>query len=233
VTGYYLRQVVILADISYRHHQHVKHMLNCLNQANNTEEYIKLYLTNNPILDEMCGVHYLANSIKFKASKIYLETGIKKNDTTHDYHFLLTAENFNICKQAAKELTIIQIYLDLMDIRQCEQLAHRLIEYNAMLKLCNFTNIHYYDSENKLLEAIKKLLPNADNCLVMYATGTVNMLRTQISYGLKNYFSSCFNEKILPKEISKTYDPLHGNGIFSFHKTNLANTQLESNLKPT
>lgn len=182
--------LIILADIEPRQHKHFQHMLDCLRQANTREAYRQLYLTNNPILNETVS----HNSAAETANIAYLERNIKYGGTCEKYYFLFNDEQFNACKSAAEKLKFLLIKLDLTDENKCGQLSVLLKQYNAIIKLCNLTNIHHYDEYKKLEKSIPYLLADTPNCLIMYAEGKTNKLKTTISKGLDEYYSVCLNK---------------------------------------
>jgi hypothetical protein len=203
--------VIILADIVEKQHKHIKHMLDCMCVSESPEEFIKNYLENNPILNERVG----STDINLVADINYLTRNIKRGGSTKEYNFLSTQERFHKCKQAAKKLSFAQITLDLMNSDQCSQLADLLASYNATIEFCNFTNIHTYDeSLDKLNLSTPKLLGNAENCLIMYATG-IDSFRTHIAQGLEYYFSSCLGKNYIAPTSKDSKDPMLGFGVFS------------------
>jgi hypothetical protein len=104
-----------------------------------------------------------------------------------NYHFLNTIERFDLCKKSANNLSFMQIKFNLMDEDACRQLAVLLKNYNAMLTVCNFTNIHDYDPDMKKLKlSIPLLLNGSPDCYIMYAT---NIYNANISNKLEDYFN--------------------------------------------
>lgn len=219
--------LVVLADVEPRQHKHVQHMLDCLNQANSPEEYIQAYLTNNPILNEPLGSRRLSADIP------YLTRNIEGGGSCGSYYFLSNPEQFNACKEAAKKLSFVVIKLDLTNVEKCNQLSALLKQHNAIIKLCNLTNIHHYDDYETLDKSTLCLLRDTPDCLVMYALGQLSDLKTTISKGLSSYFSHCLNKTYSDIKVTDLIDenmakntsssilpsiskhPIHNRGFFS------------------
>lgn len=233
-------RLVLLADVEPRQHKHMKHMLDCLNASETPEEYIKCYRADNPIRGNYVGGTYIYADLR------YLTYCVQGGPNGSSYHFLSSLERFKECKEAAKKLSFVQIKLDLMNADNCAELACLLDQYGATIRFCNFTNIHDYDSKDKLHLSVPLLLDSAPECLVMFATGSLNSLKSNITHGLGAYFSTCLNksyppvteeilEKIEGKVVGETKLPIenkdlmHGNGIFSCTFNQQLRSTLEEN----
>lgn len=222
--------IIILADVVRKQWMHIEHMLVCLDKSETPEEFIQFFLDDNPILNENVGTKYFHR----KADLDYLRSEIKAGGSIEDYNFLSSLEIFKECKQAAKKLIFVQIKLDLMNEIECQKLDALLSSHNATMTLCNLTNIHDYDRENKLSKSVALLLQSSPHCLVMYSTKSKcserNDLYTHVSKGLVKYFISCLNNPFTPLTITSNEtanlskpisDTMLGVGLFSLKTTSL------------
>lgn len=236
-------QLVLIADVEPRQYKHMRHMLDCLNASKSPEEFIRQYKTNNPIRNNYVG------GTKILADLKYLTYCVQGGVNSSSHHFLSSLERFKKCKEAATKLVFVQIKLDLMNADKCTELSSLLEQYNATIRFCNFTNIHDYDKDDRLYKSIPLLIHSAPECLVMFATGPLNSLRSNITQGLEAYFSTClkraypqvpdvnlenFKDKVV-FEINPAIgnkDLLHGNGIFSLTYNQQQRSTLEENVNP-
>lgn len=191
-----LVDVVLLADVEPRMHQHTQHMLNLFKQTDSPEQFVAEY-SNSNAMDNVTltgestpGLKHLTERLFSKKSQTY--ASLKK------YHFLHNQERYDACKQALDQLAVIQIKLDLTDMISCTQLANLLQIHQANFTLCNFTNIHHYVEPNKLRLTTSALLQESSEYLVMYALGLRHKLTTYFSIGLADYFADCLG---FPKDI--------------------------------
>lgn len=208
--------MVIMADVEPRFFKHIQHMLDCLVKSETIEEYMENYLKDNPILNEKLGPnHYTIMDIHT------LRYEIKRSGGTGPYHFLSSTESFNACKNAAKNLEFVLMKLDLTHAGKCEQLADLLTQQQAMLRLCNFTNIHHYGGADKLSLSLPLLLKDSEECFIMFAKGPIDNLSTKLSWGLTEYFDICLRKEYTPRETASGKDErqsesaLPGVGFFS------------------
>jgi hypothetical protein len=179
--------LIILADIESSLHTHTKHLLNCFRNASSPEEFIEYYKRNNPTNNQRkWSASLLIEALNGKAAKNSLE----------EYHFLHSIDRYKSCKNALNKLSIINIQLNLLSKEECEKFAEILASFDTKLALCNFTNIHHYDTSYKLKLTTEVLLKNSPHCLFMYATGhdRSDDLSTNFSVKLDDYFN-----------LSKTY----------------------------
>ena len=144
--------LIILADINPHLHTHTAFLFKCLLSTNNPKEFINLYEKENPLSD------YEGTSL-WRLRKDLLG----RKEALNEYHFLSSQDRFEACKNTAKEISIVNIYLNLFSIHGCYQLKTTLDEYQAKLQLCNFTNIHQYDLNNyNMVTTIPLLLSSSD-----------------------------------------------------------------------
>lgn len=187
--------IVVLADVVRKQWIHIEHMLTALDQSETPKEFIQSYLKGNPILNEQVG----EKEIHVTADINYLTRNIKNGGSLEEYNFLSTPEKFKACKQAAKELIFVQVKLDLLDEQKCQQLDALLSRHHAAITLCNLTNIHDYDNENKLCKSVALLLQSSPHCLVMGSTHTgEHDLETHVFQGMEKYFHSCLETSFTP-----------------------------------
>jgi hypothetical protein len=175
--------IIITADIEYNLHAHTKHLLRCLKNASSIKEFIELYKTNNPVQDvSSWNIDVLLEGLN----------GEQANDSLREYHFLSSDYRFQQCKDALSKLAFVNINLNLLDKSECEKLSVILDKHSACLSICNFTNIHQYDS-SPMHEYIKStteiLLQNSPDCFFMYSTGPSYNLNTNFSVCKNNYFN--------------------------------------------
>ncbi|WP_419420476.1 hypothetical protein ACNVED_04030 [Legionella sp. D16C41] len=205
--------IVILADIEPRLHLHNKHLLTCFKQSVDSYDFIACYKKNNPIENEK--LPWLTNTQLPSIATLDLLEGLLVGSIGNSipslgekYHFLHNEKRFQSCKEAVNKLFFVQIHLNLMDSKQCYQLAEHLSRHNAELTLVNFTNIadHQY-GKMALQQSIPLLLKDSPDCFILYSTGVMNngaieKLNIHITQNLDNYF----NQSSIPNETSDKKD---------------------------
>lgn len=211
--------LVLLVDIDFRVHEHNLHILNCKEQSDTPEDFIKNYLINNPIdgyiLPGTSGTEpRLLSPSNFYCKDTFL---ILLKDTVHarelgKYHFLFNLERYLLCKSTAKQMAIERLTLDLMNEEACLKFAHSLQRNNAELVFCNFTNIHEYDKKNTLSSSLVALTHASNQCYVMFSERQEsNMCPAELSMNMNKYFEYCLKEdyakckeRLLKKEVPQT-----------------------------
>lgn len=181
--------LIILADIEAKQHQHTKHLLECLSKSNTPDEFKNNYINNNPLANlaikdddnvSVLTIQLLIDMLtgKLGATKLSLQ----------DYHFLNSLERFNECKMVSNQVKFAHMHFNLLDKNQCKLFSELLINFNAILTFCNLTNIHDYDNEYRLPKTVPIVLHGSPNCFVMYSTNKekCNFLTNNIEDYLKN-----------------------------------------------
>ena len=174
--------VIILADIDSSMHKHSRFMLDCFIKANSPDEFYKLYINNNPIDERKNFQLNSSQMVEFLKDPLGAQNAFLERN-----FFLNNQAAFEKCKAELAKIEIVQIQVDLGDVSLCQQLAATLKEHHTRLALCNFTNIHDYLKE-KVIEPVKALLANSQQCLVMFSNGPLTDLRTSIYIGVTRYF---------------------------------------------
>lgn len=204
--------LILLADIEFRLHQHTKHLLDCFNKANNPQEFIDCYKVNNPIENQPLDWLAAANLGILQIAEITVLKDIllgkieaTKLSLTEKKHFLLSEERYKQCKQLRKNLSFIHIDFDLMDPQKAHILSDLLKSFESEITLCNFTNIHDYDDQKKLSISVSALLRYSNDYFVMYSQGekidsTITKLQSSISLGLIDYFKYALKVKLTEQE---------------------------------
>lgn len=188
--------VIIFADIEPKQHNHIKHLLSCMQKSTTIKEYINNYAINNPLEnieidstlsksaiwpwyedENLSGTPYTTEIL----TNLLHISGKQFSD-----FFLNSEERYNQCKNAANKLSFAHIQLDLMNHIQCQELAQLLSNYHAKITFCNLSNIHDYDnSMERIKVSVPLLLTNSPDCLIMYAT---NSYQANISNLLNDYY---------------------------------------------
>lgn len=177
--------LIILADIEPTLHLHTMHLLSCLEKSNSIEEFRELYAVNNPVYNEKIEF----NDIEDRSTLRYVPwmfDSIVKNliDYSLDrFHFLESNERFLLCKEASSRVIITNVCVDLFNVVHCFRLKTILEKNDLALSLCNFTNIHEYDSNKSLAVSIPFLLNQSSNCFLMYSKN----LRTRLALSRDDY----------------------------------------------
>ncbi len=166
--------LILLADIEPKLHQHTQHLLDCLQKTNSIEEFIENYSINNPIENLKTKARFANGyndslTISVLIKMLEGEFGYL-GDSLKQYHFLSSAERFSACKKALSQLMFTHINFNLLSGKKCSQLALTLKQSNAILTLCNFTNIHDYDKKNSLKNTVPLLLENSPKNQIIYST---------------------------------------------------------------
>lgn len=173
--------LVVFADIEPNLHKHIQHLLGCLIKSATISEFKSNYIINNPVV----GI----NEWDLRKLMLGLE-GDGVLDSLKNYHFLSSAERYNQCKTSLKELSFVNISLDLFNQLACERFSQILKKHAANLAFCNFSNIHHYDVEYKIKSATTSLVQFSSQCYFMYAIGTSRSaeLCTNFSANVQDYF---------------------------------------------
>lgn len=183
--------LILLADIEPKLHQHTQHLLDCFYKSDSPNEFLKNYTINNPI-ENMKTRECFANGYNSILTIPVLKNMLSGErgyiaDSLKQYHFLSTPECFNACKQAAAKLAFTHINLNLLDENECGCLGSMLKNSNAILTVCNFTNIHDYDKHNKVNSSTNLLLDGSFNYCIIYSTNRGTS--SHVTNNIEDYFN--------------------------------------------
>lgn len=200
--------IVILADIEPRLHLHTKHLRACFTNSN-LGSFKTAYETNNPVsipypegFDPLTPVRYqigLFQPRKFGdgdkpwnlAQLFYEMTCGQESTVLGKYHFLSSRDRYEKSKAALNKLSFVNIHLNLADNAKCQLLSELLEKFDAILTVCNFTNIHQYNDEAILKASIGSLLKNSPHCFIMHSDSNT-ALSAQFSVSLEEYFREAY-----------------------------------------
>lgn len=182
--------LIILADIDWRVHQHNLHVLACLKKSKSRDNFFQNYHCNNPIEGLPCAKNTVDDPEVLNGA--YLESlFLGSANNMKQYSCLSSDKRFLKCQKALKEMYIVNIHLDLRNKQSCYKLFQILQRYDREFFLCNFTNIHHYDDRSELNESVPSLLKQANKSWVMYSNWEDKDLATKLSLGLKKYCNEC------------------------------------------
>lgn len=153
--------LVILADINPPLHKHTALVTACFQKSNSPQEFLDYYLTEAPELK----LYNCEGKKYFDRNDLELNM---KESMKHlgKYHFLTNQDTFDQCKNAFNKISIVNIYLNLLDEDACARLNTFICYVNAKLILANITNIHAYVDRYQIKRSVDRLLYKQNPLLV-------------------------------------------------------------------
>jgi hypothetical protein len=191
-------EFVILADIDYRMILHIKHLIDCINNAETPETFLNFYKENFP-----------AEIIKYddNGDIISFNEKILQKKLTEELGevFFLSPKRFKQCKEAVKKLNFAVINIDLSDTISCAKLKSLLQEVNIEITIFNLTNIHEYAKHDSIAKSLEIITKDSTEFLVMHSDCIAGYSpAAQINRGLERYFFSLELDSQNSKELDRS-----------------------------
>lgn len=146
--------VVILADIDHRLHEHTRFMLDTLLTSDSIDEFLGKYSIHNAVIDYYLTTPSSCGSVFFRVlpqeqrlERLTQRLLSRQQDDLKELFFASSEERFHACKRAAQALEFVHIRLDLFDTRHCQDLSRILMDHHYQLVFCNFSNIGAYERD--------------------------------------------------------------------------------------
>lgn len=170
-----LVDLIILADIEEKLHAHNRHLLSTFRKADTISKFLIDYCADFPATPFQ---HKDTPKKEIIYSQVDVLLGRKSQAfaSVKQHHFLHSTKQYQSCKQALDNVSIVQICLNLLDNEACLALANLLQRHQAQLAVCNFTNIHHYVEAAILHATTMNLLRYSKPDCILYSTGPARHL---------------------------------------------------------
>ena len=170
-------RIIICNDINARINYHTQLLIDCLNDAENMEQFLDSYQTK-------------CDDIGITKDDIDQQMATMRQTITHNY-FLFDEQQFQHCKVAAESLSFVWTQINLSVTAEVQPFGDVLAQYNARPVFMNLSNIHHYCDCNDLMNNINLLTQGRDDCAIMFSCGITPRdkyrLRTRVDT-TSNYF---------------------------------------------
>lgn len=175
-------RIIICNDINARINYHTQLLIDCLNDAENIEQFLNCYQT-------QCA------HIGITKDDIEQQMATMRQTITHNY-FLFDEQQFQHCKAAAESLSFVWTQINLSVTAEVQPFVDVLTRYNARPVFMNLSNIHHYCDCSVLMNNINLLTQDRDDCAIMFSCGITPRdkyrLRTRVDTK-SNYFQLLFD----------------------------------------
>lgn len=170
-----LVDLIILADIEEKLHAHNRHLLSTFRKAHTISKFLIDYCADFPTTPFQHKDTPNKETI-YRQVDVLLGRKSQAFASVKQHHFLHSTKQYQSCKQALDNVSIVQICLNLADNEACLALANLLQRHQAQLAVCNFTNIHQYVEAALLHATTTNLLRYSKPDCILYSTGSTHHL---------------------------------------------------------
>ncbi len=148
-----LCDAIILVDINYPVIEHNQRMIELLCHSKDREQFKSEYKKN-------FGVYTYHMLTEDERRGDWGTLGLKKllgraKDVGKEF-FLSSEQRFLQCKNAAEQLEIIPLCINVFDLEQVNQLKQRLIDDNSIVSIVNVTNLYEWDANKNAINCYRK-----------------------------------------------------------------------------
>ncbi|RDI48847.1 hypothetical protein [Aquicella lusitana] len=166
--------LVICNDIDYRVHEHISYMRQCMMKADSRSQFNELYFDGTPLLPARnFNRQLIQRDLDYYAERL------------GERYFLYSDQRFVNAKSVLAQLNFAYTNIDMFDVEQVSLLVNFMKDKNACVTLLNVTNLHEYNSENRLQNTIEMLFADNPDPILLYST---SLLQSQFTTQLAAYF---------------------------------------------
>lgn len=170
-------RIIICNDINPRINYHTQLLIDCLNDADNIEQFLASY--------QMECDHIGITKDDIDAQMFTMQQWMGPS------YFLFDEQQFQRCKFAAESLSFVWTRINFAVPAEVQPLVDALTRYKAHPVFMNLSNIHHYCDCSVLMNNINLLTQGRDDCEIMFSCGITakdkSLLRTRVDTK-SNYF---------------------------------------------